>query len=373
MKIRLAGHDDLSILAAVERDAAVLFRQVGLDSVADGDTLDVGYLVMLVDQETLWVAVDNNDQSVGFLAAQPLDGLLHIVELSVASGYQRRGLGSLLIEQAIQHGRQHGFPSLTLTTYRHLAWNAPLYSKRGFIEAQASQLGPKHLTVWNNDALAGHGSDARCMMIKSMVPGRSLILDQNNDNQLLHYQTYGRPDKPALVLVFGLNRSCADWHQLGYIEQLKKDFYIISLDLRGHGNSAKLCFSDDYSLPAMVADIERVIAYLNLHQPLLWGYSLGAKVVLATAAKCPPAYAGLVLGGFDLQAQATWPPVLGDPSTLHIPILLYAGEHCFFRDSTKALEAVFPASSYIELAGNNHFQVMAQSKWITEEVIALFA
>jgi GNAT superfamily N-acetyltransferase len=55
-------------------------------------------------EERVWVAVDDADEPVAFLAVHTLDGLLHIAEVSVAWSHQRQGLGAALIAEAAAYG-----------------------------------------------------------------------------------------------------------------------------------------------------------------------------------------------------------------------------------------------------------------------------
>src|SRR5271154_1496506 len=129
--IRRACLQELPKLAHVERSAASLFREVGLAWIADGDTLEPDLLETMCRADTVWVAVDDTDKPVAFLAAHMLDERFHIAEVSVARSHQRRGIGAALIAVAADHARTQGFRGVTLTTYRDLPWNGPFYSALG--------------------------------------------------------------------------------------------------------------------------------------------------------------------------------------------------------------------------------------------------
>jgi GNAT superfamily N-acetyltransferase len=116
--IRLARSNDLEKLAAVERSATAVFRSVGLAWLDDGGTMDAAALMRFRQDGTLWVAADERDKPVGFLAAHELDRCFYIAEVSVAQSHQQQGIGTRLVETAIEHGRQTGFTAISLTTYR---------------------------------------------------------------------------------------------------------------------------------------------------------------------------------------------------------------------------------------------------------------
>jgi GNAT superfamily N-acetyltransferase len=142
--IRLARSDDLPKLVSVERSAASLFHSAGLGWIADSATLERASLAAMCDNGTLWVAVDPADEPVGFLAAHEMDRQFYIAEISVARSHQRQGLGRALMVAAIASARADGYRRVTLTTYRDLPWNGPFYSRIGFAEIDASELGPEH-------------------------------------------------------------------------------------------------------------------------------------------------------------------------------------------------------------------------------------
>jgi len=163
--IRLARTADIDKLGAVERSAASVFRSVGLAWLADsGGTMDSAVLENLCRTGTLWVAVDAGDEPVGFLAAHELDGHLYIAELSVAASHHRQGLGSRLVEAAIEHGRRLRFNAVTLMTYRDVPWNGPFYAGFGFGEVDADAVGPGHNETLRRDAEYGHDPARRCIM-----------------------------------------------------------------------------------------------------------------------------------------------------------------------------------------------------------------
>jgi non-heme chloroperoxidase len=86
----------------------------------------------------------------------------------------------------------------------------------------------------------------------------------------------GRP----VVFVHGIGQSYVAFeNQLQ--SSLRSSLFLVSFDLRGHGNSGKPWNSDAYSDRAIwAADLDSVIRALGLREPLLVGWSYGTLVVL---------------------------------------------------------------------------------------------
>lgn len=166
--IRAACPEDIPKLAAIERSAASVFREANLAWVADGETLPPASLAEYCRNGSLWVAVTEDDEPVGFLAAHELDKAFHIAEVSVTTSHQRQGIGARLIGTAMEYARAAGFRVATLTTYRDLPWNGPFYIRHGFSEMNAGDAGPGHLRKVREEAEAGHDPSRRCVMAKHL-------------------------------------------------------------------------------------------------------------------------------------------------------------------------------------------------------------
>jgi predicted N-acetyltransferase YhbS len=63
--------------------------------------------------------------------------------MDVVPAHAGRGLGRALVVEVAEWARREGFPSVTLTTFRHLPWNGPFYARQGFSELAAAELGPE--------------------------------------------------------------------------------------------------------------------------------------------------------------------------------------------------------------------------------------
>ncbi len=137
--IRPARPDDLPALPAIERAAARRFAGLGLLADLD-DAMDPDAMAAACADGRVWVAVDAQDRPLGFAVAERLGHAAHLEELDVLPEAGGRGLGSLLIEAVCAWAAAQGFSEITLCPFRDVAWNAPLYARRGFVALADDEL-----------------------------------------------------------------------------------------------------------------------------------------------------------------------------------------------------------------------------------------
>ncbi|MFM9865404.1 MAG: alpha/beta fold hydrolase [Micropepsaceae bacterium] len=96
----------------------------------------------------------------------------------------------------------------------------------------------------------------------------------------ISYSDQGTGD--GVVLVHGFAASTQEnWSKAGWLAMLTRaNRRVVTIDLRGHGTSAKLYDPAAYSLSAMANDVLAVVEHLQIKKPDLIGFSLGARVVL---------------------------------------------------------------------------------------------
>lgn len=112
-------------------------------------------------------------------------------------------------------------------------------------------------------------------------------------------------DSPAFLLVHGLASNARLWD--GVAERLAAAGHAaVTVDLRGHGRSAKP--DGPYDVPTVAEDLATVIAALALDRPIVAGQSWGGNVVLELAAAHPRAVRGVVcVDGGWLEPAAIFP------------------------------------------------------------------
>ena len=131
MVIRSARPSDYRRLPDVERQAGERFREVGLGDIADHAPFDADELAAAV---MIFVAIadDDSDEPVGYAMVELVDGHAHLEQLSVLPDHGEKGVGTELLDAVAGWATSQGHAEVTLTTFRDVPFNAPLYAKRGF-------------------------------------------------------------------------------------------------------------------------------------------------------------------------------------------------------------------------------------------------
>ncbi|MGW1955784.1 GNAT family N-acetyltransferase [Streptomyces sp. NPDC001920] len=132
MRIRPATSDDLPGLQDIERAAGAAFRDLGMAAIADDEPPTLDVLDRYRRAGRAWVACDAGECPVGYLICEPVDGALHIEQVSVHPDAARRGVGRALLTYAADRAREQDLAALTLTTFTEVPWNAPYYTRLGF-------------------------------------------------------------------------------------------------------------------------------------------------------------------------------------------------------------------------------------------------
>jgi len=108
----------------------------------------------------------------------------------------------------------------------------------------------------------------------------------------VHYRDVGPRNAPVLVLVHGFSASLHTWEP--WVQGLRKDYRVVSLDLPGHGLSRCLDVSET-GIPQFVDTIDHVTRELGIAHFTLVGSSMGGHTAWNYALAHPDRLDGLVL------------------------------------------------------------------------------
>ncbi|TCL74534.1 acetyltransferase (GNAT) family protein [Rhizobium sp. BK251] len=162
---RLARFDELDELTVIEMDAAEALIEAGVPFPDEPHPLAHDQLAACLSEGLLFVAVDESDRPIGFLAAEEIDGRLYIAEIDVLRRYQRRGIGRGLIGTALDAARRRGFSAAMLTTDRFVPFNYPFYASLGFHEPGPKAAPAALKAILDKEIASGMGADRRAGMV----------------------------------------------------------------------------------------------------------------------------------------------------------------------------------------------------------------
>lgn len=196
MRIRPATPAELPALQDIERAAGAGFRDLGMAAIADDEPPALDTLERYRRSGRAWVATDEQDRPVAYLIAEPVDGALHIEQISVHPDFAHRRLGRALLAHADDHAHEEGLSGLTLTTFTDVPWNAPYYERLGFRVLSEPDLTPGLRKIRAHEADLGLDTWPRvCMRRDRSVPetnhrpaARVLCLDSAHRLLLLRWR-----------------------------------------------------------------------------------------------------------------------------------------------------------------------------------------
>jgi GNAT superfamily N-acetyltransferase len=166
--IRVATTADLPTLRSIEVAAGLAFIDLDMPDVAGHEPPPLSTLRGFVRSGLAWVTVDATDTPTAYLIAEPVDGCLHIEQVSVHPDHARQRLGRQLIEQAASAAGERGLAALTLTTFVDVPWNGPYYLRCGFHYLDRRQETPGLRAIRAHEATLGLDAWPRACMRRDL-------------------------------------------------------------------------------------------------------------------------------------------------------------------------------------------------------------
>lgn len=127
---------------------------------------------------------------------------------------------------------------------------------------------------------------------------------------------------PALFLLHGAGWHRQRWHERGYVERLAGEFRVVTMDMRGSGESDRCSEAADFEIGKLCADVLAVADACGAERFAVWGFSLGGNIGRYLAAWSERVTC-LVIGGIAFGAslsvqtkawarkeEARWLPIL---------------------------------------------------------------
>jgi len=173
VRIRRAEASDAGRLGAIEVSAGERFRTVGLDAVADDPPLTPDVYARAIADDAVWVAEDGAE-AIGYAWVIDLGGQTHLEQLSVVDDRQGRGVGGALLDEVVRWAAAGGAASITLSTFRDVAFNGPWYRRHGFVDVADPD--ERFVALRRHEAESGLDISARVIMRRPLASAAPLDL-----------------------------------------------------------------------------------------------------------------------------------------------------------------------------------------------------
>jgi pimeloyl-ACP methyl ester carboxylesterase len=105
----------------------------------------------------------------------------------------------------------------------------------------------------------------------------------SKDGTKIAYEVTG--SGPAVVLLHGAGQTRQEWARTDYVKRLSPNFTVISLDLRGNGESDKPAKTEAYAIDRLLEDVVAVADAAGAQRFHLWGFAYGGIVGRYLAAR----------------------------------------------------------------------------------------
>ena len=167
VQLRVGRAEELDRLNEIDRAGALLLAEHGFPSLATNlPTLDD--TKRLVTDRAVWVAADRNDRAVGFAVASDPGPCFYLHELCVDPARGREGIGTALLDAVIAHARWAFHSAIALDTFRTVPFNAPFYSRHGFMAMEPGAVHPDIADLVRSARPAGIHPASRVVMVKRL-------------------------------------------------------------------------------------------------------------------------------------------------------------------------------------------------------------
>jgi len=165
---------ELPLLQDIERAAGAAFAAIGMTEIADDEPPSLAQLRGYQRDGRAWVAIEDGSVAA-YLIAVPVDGYLHIEQVSVHPAHAHQRIGLALIDHAAGWSIARGLAGLTLTTFAEVPWNAPYYERCGFRVLADAELTPGLRQIRAREAAHGLDRWPRACMLRELTAPRASV------------------------------------------------------------------------------------------------------------------------------------------------------------------------------------------------------
>lgn len=154
VSVRPGRPADIESMQEIEIAAGSLFAEIGMHDVAEDGAHETELLAEYIADGRAWVA-EADGVVCGYALVDVLDGQAHLEQVTVHPDYSRRGIGRVIIDHLAGWARGQGYATMTLLTFRDVAWNGPYYRRLGFVDVPDADMSPELAALRAHEAELG--------------------------------------------------------------------------------------------------------------------------------------------------------------------------------------------------------------------------
>ncbi|MGE0864775.1 MAG: alpha/beta fold hydrolase [Vicinamibacterales bacterium] len=83
---------------------------------------------------------------------------------------------------------------------------------------------------------------------------------------------------PVVILLHGGGSTRRSWHEAGYVSRLAAEFTVVTMDIRGNGESGRPPLAAAFAPARLNQDVLAVANAVKAERFVIWGFSYGANV-----------------------------------------------------------------------------------------------
>lgn len=129
-------------------------------------------------------------------------------------------------------------------------------------------------------------------LLRAQLPETRFVT--SNDGTKIAYDVTG--SGPVVILLHGGGTIRRSWHSAGYVARLAKEFTVVTIDIRGNGESDRLTEESRFWFERINEDILAVADAVKAQRFSLWGFSYGANVGRYLASRSDRVTSMIIIG-----------------------------------------------------------------------------
>lgn len=166
-QLRGFDHGDLEALWHIERRATGLLADQGYPQLVLSE-LSLTEFETSLTGKGVWVAAGRGNDAIGYACAGQVDTLFWLHQMSVDPAHGNNGIGTALLAAVVDHAKWAFHNAIGLTTFKDVAFNAPFYSKAGFLRVNRDSAAAWLQQQFDDECPHGVDPSTRTIMVRKL-------------------------------------------------------------------------------------------------------------------------------------------------------------------------------------------------------------